>query len=315
MGGSTYAAADFATLRSTSTTASAAASPTAFYTSRSIHEDLDPSKFKNRRREARNGPTTPKSTPICLFGDETGSMGEVAHEIASTGMEKMITEIYKRMPVTDPQIAIGAMGDVISDQHPLQLSQFEADSKQVDNLKKIYLEGNGGGNSWESYNLPWHVCLYHVEADAFDEGRKGFLFSWGDELPPQNLTSAQLEKVYHNKDEPVATNEELLAGLKKNWYVYHFIVASSPSLGSVNRAESLRERWAPLMGENVIIVDNHKNLPEVMISLMQLQTGLDKADIIRSWKGSSAATVSTALATVSNSGDLTVKPAGGVVKF
>jgi hypothetical protein len=60
--------------------------------------------------------------------------------------------------VDDPSVAFCAVGDVKSDDAPLQVTDF-GQGVQIDELiKKIYLEGGGGGNSVESYDL----CAYFV---------------------------------------------------------------------------------------------------------------------------------------------------------
>lgn len=307
MGGSTYGAADFANLRARSATASTASNYQQVFTSSNIDPTMDPKNMKDRRRESRNSVVNPASTPIILGSDVTGSMGQLAHMFAKEGFEKIIRYVFDRKPISDPHIAFAGIGDVKCDRAPLQISQFEGGIEIYDELLKLWVEGGGGGNGSESYTLPWHLAAFHVEADAFNEGRKGFIFTWGDDGPPPTYTELDLEKVYGNKDEPVVSNQELLARLAPNWNVYHFMVNGS------GRHTYMKEAWQELLGERLIVVDDVNTMPEIIVSLMQVQAGVDKNAVIKSWSGNTAVAVQNALSGVS--GPLATKSSGDVVRF
>ena len=219
----TSASFDFTSYARTATAASASATHHGVFKSRAMNPLLDPKTFMVR--ESRNSPANPKSTPIIIGVDVTGSMGSIAHEIVKNGLGVLIKEIIARVPVSDPHIMFQAIGDADYDSAPLQASQFETDNKIVDQLEQIYVEGGGGGNAYESYNLPWHFAAYHTSCDAFEkDGRKGFLFTMGDENVPPDLTPSQLKKVYGRDQEVVATNKDLLEALASKYHVFHLII-------------------------------------------------------------------------------------------
>lgn len=61
---------------------------------------------------------------------------------------------------------------------------------------KIYFEKGGGGNDCESYTLPWWFAAMHTKCDNYiKRGKKGFLFTIGDECPPEDLSSYEIERV------------------------------------------------------------------------------------------------------------------------
>src|ERR1041384_5179426 len=113
-------------------------------------------------RESRDSVDNPNSTPIIVGIDVTGSMGELARIIAGQARGTIFREILARKPVSDPHLMLMAIGDVHSDQCPLQVSQFEADNRIIDQLTDIYIEENGGGNQSESYTLPWYFAAMHT---------------------------------------------------------------------------------------------------------------------------------------------------------
>ena len=162
--------------------------------SKQLDPSLDPSKFPSR--ECRKSPTNPEPTPIMIFSDVTGSMGTTAKYMIGAGFISFVQEMLKRKPLTYPQVALGAIGDVTCDEAPLQITQFEVDGRVLEQASKIWPEGGGGRNSFESYNLAWYMAAFRVASDHVGTGRKGFIFTIGDELPPEDLTSKQLEKVF-----------------------------------------------------------------------------------------------------------------------
>ena len=310
MGGTTWGARDWASYSSTSASASTpGATHRTVYTSSSMPSDLDPKAIVTR--ESRNSSANPKSTPIMVWTDVTGSMGQIAHEIIKSGLGVMVEGVLTRKPVSDPHIAFGGIGDVHCDRAPLQVTQFEADIKMVDQLLKIYMEGGGGGNSFESYNLAWHFAAYHTSCDAWKDSppRKGFLFTLGDENPPPNLTADDLKKVYGRDQEVVATNQQLLEELRSKYHVFHIIIAQGNAMqyGGTNQ----EKLWRELLGQNVLVLDDYTKLGELIISTMQVVAGDSLSDVAASWGGSTATSVSRALAEVRS--EVAVRPENGLV--
>jgi hypothetical protein len=132
----------------------------AVFASRAIDSDLNP--FGVAVRESRDSDLNPESTAIIVGLDVTGSMGMIADALARKGLGTMVEEILARKPVSDPHILCMGIGDVLYDRAPLQVTQFEADIRIAKQLEKLWLEKGGGGNSCESYTLPWYFAALHT---------------------------------------------------------------------------------------------------------------------------------------------------------
>lgn len=313
--GGTYHDADWAKLGQTQRTYASAGSAQAAWKSSKVHESLNPALFKGPR-EVRNAPACPASTPIILGLDVTGSMDQVAFEIAQKGLGVMIKEIYDRKPVTDPQIAFAGIDDVHVEPVPIQFSQFEGDARLLDQLENLCITHNGGGNGSETYNGIWHIAATRIEADCWKDGRKGFLFTFGDEGVPPDLTSRDLGVIYGNVDMPVLTNDQLLAMLEDKFYVFHIVVCHG---GRGDTPEELErdfswaiQQWKQRLGERALVVTDHTKIGEVVVSTMQILAGADKDKVVKSWSGDTSLAVARAV------GDLTVpgvKSSGGLVRF
>lgn len=291
MGTRSWGADDYASYATTSATYAKATSVHDVFTSRVLDSYLDPSKFLVR--ESRNSAANPESTPIIFGLDVTGSMGSIAWDIAKEGLGTLITETFKRKPVSDPHIMFMGIGDVDTDRSPLQVSQFETDITMLEQLTKIHVEGGGGANWHETYNGPWHFAQFHTSCDAFEkDDRKGFLFTFGDERAPSDLSESQLKKIYGRGQEVVATNAQLLEMLSSKYNVFHLMIEQGSHMRG--DAKGVIDSWTSLLGQRAIPVSDYKKLAEVIISVMQITNGIDKDDVVKSWSGGTAVAVSHA---------------------
>jgi len=295
MGGGSWSPSSWAT----HATATASMSRSALYSSRGIKKELDPKGVAVR--ESRDSTEHPESTAIAVFLDVTGSMGFIAEKIAKEGLGTLFQEILDRKPVSDPQLLFGAIGDVRCDSAPLQVSQFESDNRIVEQLTGIYLESGGGGNDTESYDFPWYFAAKHMAADCFEKrGKKGYLFTVGDESTPAGITPEHLKEFLGSTEEITEelSAEELLAMAEKKWNCYHIIVEEGNYCSSRGRDAVLR-KWQDLMGQRAVPLSDYTKLPEVIISLIQLSGGADKKKVVDSWDGSTSVAVAAALDGVS----------------
>jgi hypothetical protein len=277
MGNERFSSDAYATYSSTHKLRSS--SRDAVFTSRNINQALDPSKIIVR--ESCDSALNPNSTPIILGLDVTGSMGFIAESIAKEGLPELMQRIYDEKPVTDPHLMFMGIGDVKSDQAPLQVSQFESGAVTlIEQLRKLWLEGNGGGNNCESYTIPWYFAAHKTAIDCFDKrGKKGYIFTIGDELIPGSLSLADLKSVFGaGQYQDAGSTEELLKLVSEKYKVFHVIAEEgSYARGQVSR---VRDAWTKLLGPNVINLRDHKLLPEVIVSTLKIANGADIREVI-----------------------------------
>lgn len=255
----------------------------------------DPSRLRNGVRESRDGAANPRSTPIIIAGDVTGSMDELAYLLLKESLPAIALEIYERAPVTDPHILVGAVGDVAcGDRAPFQATQFEAGATELGTqTQALYVEKGGGGNSSESYHLPWYFAAMHTSTDAFEKrGEKGILFTYGDEGVPPVLTRAHVRTVFGRDAERDFLAAELLAMARRTWDVYHLVITQ----GSYARSHpGVLDEWRGLLGEHAIPVDDYRRLGEIIVSILQVRQGVDKDAVAASWSGDTSLVVRKAI--------------------
>lgn len=259
---------------------------------KSMHKDLDPKKIKFR--ESCDSAANPLSTPIIVAVDDTGSMGYLAEHLIRKGLGTLIEEIYLRKPVTDPHVMCMAVGDSWYDGAPLQVTQFEADIRLVDQLGHFYIEGGGGGNDHESYNLPWYFAATRTRCDSIiKRNKKGYLFTVGDEPPPPNLLAEHARKFLGDGLQKDLSSRDILAMAHKSWEVFHIIIAEGN--GFKANPGGVTDRWRKLLGQRAILLKDHDHLAELIVSTIQLNEGANLAEVASSWSGSTALAVRTSL--------------------
>lgn len=244
------------------------------YSSRRMDKTLDPKGVKIR--ESRDSADNPNSTPIIVGIDVTGSMGMIADVLARKGLGTLFTEILDRKPITDPHLMFMAIGDANCDEAPLQVSQFEADNRIVDQLTKIFIEHGGGGNGFESYNLPWYFAANHTVHDSsIKRGKRGYLFTIGDEEAPGTLTRGQIAEFIGDSPESEQDSESMLADAQRLYDVFHIIIGEgSHAKGYPDR---VRSSWTNLIGQHAIWLKDHTKLAETIVSAIEVVEGRDAA--------------------------------------
>lgn len=266
------------------------------FTKSGLDEYLDPLKFKIR--ESRDSTANPESTPIIIASDVTGSMGGLAEQIIKRDLGIIMGEIYNRVPVSNPHILVAAVGDSqAGDRAPFQATQFESDISIASQMEKFFIEGGGGGNRGEQYILAWYFAAFRTECDAIlKRGKKGYLFTIGDEAPLLTLTKNEVKKYFGDDIQDDIKAEDLLDIVKQNWHVFHIIVKPH------GRFTHDPKYWEDLLGDGVIILQDNSALGEVIVSTLQVVNGADKDAVAASWSGSTALVVADALKSITTTG-------------
>lgn len=287
----------------TASTAGTQRGSAAAYTSTTMVNELDPKGVKIR--ESRDSVACPESNAIMINLDVTGSMGPIADYMIRDGLPTLIKELYGRRPVSDPHIMIGAVDDVLCHSPaPFQVTQFEADIVLIDQLKKIWMVYGGGGNGSESYTLPWYFAAMKTSIDCFEKrGKKGYLFTIGDDGPPPPVTSRQFESVFGPGEYQDMTSEQIYTLVSRMYNVYHIMVGKGGS-----HEDRHAKDWTKLIGEHAILLSDYEKVAEVIVSLIQVNEGMNVATVAKSWSGDTSLVVSKAL------GGLTTKDNAGSKK-
>jgi hypothetical protein len=194
------------------------------------------------------------------------------------------------------------VGDVeAGDTAPLQATQFEADIRIADQMTQIYLEGGGGGNDHESYLLPWYFAAFHTKIDSMPKrGKKGYLFTIGDEMPQTVLKASDVKKVLGYQPQVDLTAQDLLDKVSQNYHVFHLLVAEGNFMRLPSRRDAAIREWKNLLGQQALLLEDHTKLAEVIVSAIQVVEGTNSSTVINSWDPATAGVVREAVGGLSS---------------
>lgn len=288
MGGGSWTPSAWSSFRDTNVTSKkSVAGQEGVYAAKTMSHKWSP---LNVTRESRDNSEHPLSTPIILGLDVTGSMASML-QIMAEKLGVLVGEIYKRNPITDPQILFAAVGDAICDDYPLQVTQFESDIRVAKQLTELYFEKGGGGNGFESYPLVWYFASKHTSCDAIEKReKKGFIFTFGDDGYPSELTRGEIKKIFGEDPERNISVDEILTEVNRKFEVYHFCMAQGGS-----HKDSDHAKWQKILGERAIKVTDSSRIPEMIVSILEMYGGKSKEEILQSWDGTTALAVESAI--------------------
>lgn len=232
-------------------------------------------------RESRDSDENPEATPIIIGVDVTGSMGMLAEELVVRGLNKTFTALIERKPVSDPHVMAMAIGDAWCDRAPLQVTQFEADLRIVEQLRQLWLEGGGGGNEGESYSLAHVFAALRTVHDAKQKrGRKGFLFTVGDEPVLDGVEASQLERVFGERTQSGISGRDAARLASESYELFHIIVDGSYAARYMDR---VRASWEAVLPERVIHLPDPTRLAETIVDTIARVSG-GQGTGITAWK-------------------------------
>lgn len=271
MGGGTWTACAYDTYTKATYNVSADSISTAnfttqnFYRSRSLADILN---AKEKIRECLDSDEHPNSYPIILALDVTGSMGSAATE-AGKKLGEIMTSIYENEAIIDPEFCVMAIGDLAYDNAPIQMSQFESDIRIAEQLDKVYFEGGGGGNNYESYTMAWYMGLRHAKLDCWNRGAKGLIITLGDEQINPYLPMNGIQNYAGDTIQANIETADLYKEVCEKYDVYHISVDDSHSSYKWNNQQDAVDRsWINVIGEDRYHISNLENLADTIISII-----------------------------------------------
>ena len=247
------------------------------YTASHLHKDLDPHGVI---RECCDSDEHPNTVPVIFALDVTGSMGPTARACAAQ-INEIITSLNKDYP--DIQFMTMGIGDFACDDAPLQVTQFESDTRIFDQMMNIWFEAGGGGNSYESYTAAWYFGLHQCKLDCWKRGKKGIIITMGDEPLNPYLPGRRLHSVTGGPSQDVGTHE-LYKEVCEKYDVYHLAIKDGRN--SYRHYENaIQSSFGDLLGDH-LIVSTINELPQKVAAIVaSANTETAETSVIRNENG------------------------------
>jgi hypothetical protein len=227
-----------------------------------IHEKMDPALMKNGVREARDSDAHPLSNPVAVLFDVTGSMQKVPR-ILQKNLPTLMGLCLRKGYLDDPAILIGAIGDATCDLVPLQIGQFESGNEIENDLNNLYLEGGGGGQQTESYELALYFLAKKTRMDSLEKRRKkGYAFIIGDEMPYKKVKRKEVERIFGETIQADIPIREIIVEAQENFEIYYVL----PNLTSYYNDPKILDCWRDLLGQHVLRLKDPAGISELIAS-------------------------------------------------
>lgn len=239
-----------------------------------VSKKIDPKLIPlNVMRECNDSDEHPETVPVILALDVTGSMGSAAAEVAKK-LNTVMTKLYEN--VKDVEFMVMAIGDLVYDRAPIQISQFEADIRVAEWLDKVYFEGGGGGNSFESYTATWYMGLRHMMLDSWKRGKKGILITMGDEPLNPYLPAEELSKVTGDYLQGDVETKDLYQAACEKFDIYHLAV-DDKATSYRYYASRINETWGKYLDSDHFRV---VSLDSIVPQIINIVTEANKSDSV-----------------------------------
>lgn len=229
------------------------------FKARTIDPALNP---KNVIRECCDSAEHPNTLPVILALDVTGSMNDVSVEIAKK-FNIIMTKLYE--DITDVEFMIMGIGDLVYDNSPIQISQFESDIRIAEQLDKLWFENGGGGNDYESYTAAWYMGSRHTKIDCNKRCKKGIIITIGDERLNPYLPKNQLEYITGDKLQRDIETKELYHETSNKFNIYHLDVDHRYHYD----ADNIKSSFMSYLDENHFKVVNLNNIVDEIITIIK----------------------------------------------
>lgn len=237
------------------------------FTKTGLDNDMNP--FGVKVRESRDSAAHPNSIGIIFVLDETGSMQDIPDNLARKELPGFMSLIIDGKFVDDPQLLFSGIGDArCREQAAVQVGQFESEAELMDKwLTAIYLEGGGGGNGGESYDLALYFAARHTSMDCFEKrGKKGYLFITGDDNLFPQVSAEDVGQYIGDKLKKDIPSREIVEEASKTFNCFFLI----PDRG---RAGSCERSWRNVLGDRVICLESPEDTCAASAVLIGLTEG------------------------------------------
>jgi len=216
------------------------------------------------------------SAPVVIVCDVTGSMGEWPATIFSK-LPYLDIE-GKEYLGKDMEISFAAIGDQFGDNggddYPLQVRPFATGLELKTRLEELIIEGGGGGQTNESYDL---AALYYARNCEIPNAVRPLLIFIGDEGLYDFVANDGAERFCFTKLEAKYSIKSLFEELKSKFAVYLVRKPYGSILPDGETSDTdkrIQSQWEKLLGaDHVCMLPEAGRVVDVIFGIFAKETG------------------------------------------
>lgn len=212
---------------------------------------------------------TESDSPVVICCDVTGSMGEWP------------AVIFSKLPYLDlegktylgekMETSFNAVGDCFSDKYPLQIRKFVTGTAMEAELKELVIEGGGGGQTNESYDL---AALYYSRNCEMPNAVRPIFIFIGDEGLYNFVDKEKGELLCHTSMEKRVSIEKVFEDLKAKFSVYLIRKPYGNILDCSDETnQRIQKQWVELLGaDHVVMLPDASRVVDVIFGIFAKET-------------------------------------------
>lgn len=213
---------------------------------------------------------TESEAPLVIVCDVTGSMGEWPATIFSK-LPYLELEGKEYLGKT-MEISFAAIGDANCDSYPLQVRPFDSGKNLEKRLKELIIEGGGGDQVTESYEL---AALYYARNTEMPNAIKPVIIFIGDEMPYDFISKDQAETWTYNKLQSKENTKQIFGELNKKYSVYlirkPYEDTGTNSVSSVDK--KIEREWETYVdADHIAILPEAGRVVDVIFGILAKET-------------------------------------------
>ncbi len=225
-------------------------------------QGLDPGLQPMGRRLVCNA-----ESPIVFAFDDTGSM-DVLPKTIYDKMPMTVGQIAKHGYLRDPKMSLAAIGDVLSDQAPIQVCDFAELRRLDDWMKRIWFEKGGGGQDAESYEF---TAYFYARFCEIPKAKMPFFLFTGDEGFREVLYASDLACHFGGNHEDIEA-KDVFEELKRKFMGNVFLIHRPYFKRELD--PHIVHQWKSVLGkDHVIILGSDQAIADVTLGLFAIVAG------------------------------------------
>lgn len=203
--------------------------------------------------------STQSEAPLMILCDVTGSMGDWPATIFSK-LPYLDLE-GKEYLGPDMEISFAAIGDAHSDSYPIQIRGFHKGTELKTELEQLVIEGGGGGQCSESYEL---TALYYARNAEMPNAHRPIMILIGDEGFYKTISRDHAKLAHVKLQDSYLNTDELFKELKEKYSVY--MIRKPYDSGSESRIQA---SWEALLGkEHIAMLPSADRVVDVIFGIL-----------------------------------------------
>jgi hypothetical protein len=214
---------------------------------------------------------TDSKAPLVIACDVTGSMGESPATIFSKC--PYLDLEGKEYLGDDLAISFAAVGDAYSDNYPLQVRPFAKGLELKNRLEELIIEGGGGGQGMETYEL---AALYYATRVTMPKALNPIFIFIGDEGLYDFVDKNQAQRWTRNTLEKRMSYKDVLQALKQKFAVYcirqPYSKTGTDTMSDADRR--IHNQWASALGEDhMAFLPDAARIVDVIFGILARESG------------------------------------------